>query len=198
MEELHPKQRQAYRLLATVGLIRAMRIQTNEGFTGWDSRTRLAGRTRRTGFTLAEVVISVAVMCLVFSGILMGYVQSAKRAEWSGYSLASQAYGIQQLEQARAAVWDISSSAVVNQITNLNLINWTFSANAWRGYSWTNIDIPYSGTNYMRATNFVIVSNITLSVTPPVAIQSVEVATVWMFKTKLFTNKMVNYYAADQ
>lgn len=173
-----------------------MWIQTNEEFSGRNLRS---GRRGRVGFTLAEVVISIAVMSMVFSGILTGYVQSARRAEWTGYSLASQAYGIQQLEQARAAVWDISSGTVVNQITNLNLINWTYSANTFRGYSWTNIDIPYSGANYMRATNFVtVVTNITLSVTPPVWIQSVEVATVWSFKGKLFTNTMVNYYAADQ
>lgn len=174
-----------------------MRIETNEGCSGGNLRPRPALH-RHPGFTLAEVVISVAIMSMVFAGILLGYIQSARRAEWSGYSLASQAYGIQQLEQARAAVWDISSGTVVNQITNLNLINWAYTANAWRGYSWTNIDIPYSGTNFMRATNFVAVTSITLSITPPVSIQSVDVSTVWNFKGTLFTNRMVNYYAADQ
>lgn len=179
--------------------MRAMRIQIKEAVSGSTSGPKPAIRQAGAGFTLAEVVISVAILSMVFSGILLGYVQAAKRAEWSGYSLASQAYGIQQLEQARAAVWDISSGTGVNQITNLNLLDWTYSANAYRGYSWTNIDIPYSGSNYMRATNFVVVvTNITLSVTPPVWIQSVEVATVWNFKGKLFTNKLVNYYAPDQ
>jgi len=178
--------------------MRTTRIQSNEGFSGAGLQGERARRPRRAGFTLAEIVISVMVVSMVFAGILTGYIQSARRAEWSGYSLAAQAYSIQQLEQARAAVWDISSETNVNQITQLNLIAWSYSANAWRGYSWTNIDIPYAGTNFMRATNYVTVSNITVSVTPPVSIHSVDVATVWNFKGRLFTNKMVNYYAPDQ
>jgi hypothetical protein len=135
---------------------------------------------------------------MVFAGILTGYIQSAKRAEWTGYSLAAQAYGIQQLEQARAAVWDVSSTTNVNQLTNLNMIGWSFSGNAWKGYTWTNIDIPYSGSNFIRATNFVVVSNVTISVLPPVSVQSVRVDTVWRYQYKNFTNSMMNYYAPDQ
>jgi type II secretory pathway pseudopilin PulG len=153
---------------------------------------------RIAGFTLAEVTVSLLIAGMVFGGILTGYIQSAKRAEWSGYSLAAQAYGVQQLEQARAAVWDISSTTNVNQLTNLNMIGWAYSANAWKGYSWTNIDIPYSGSNFIRATNFVTVSNVTISVTPPVSVQSVRVDTVWRYQNKNVTNTMVNYYAPDQ
>lgn len=175
-----------------------MRIRPILNFSRGNSSPGKPACPGTLGFTLAEVVISVAITTMAFSAILLGYIQSARRAEWSGYSLAAQAYSIQQLEQARAAVWDLSSENPVNQITQLNLINWSFSGNAWRGYSWTNIDIPYSGTNFMRATNFVVVSHIQLSTNPPTTIQSVEVSTVWRFKTQLFTNKMVNYYAADQ
>lgn len=155
-------------------------------------------KRRVAGFTLAEVTISIVIAGMVFGGILTGYIQSAKRAEWSGYSLAAQAYGIQQLEQARSATWDISSTPNVNQLTNLTMIGWAFSGNAWKGYTWTNIDIPYSGSNYVRATNFVTVSNVTISVTPPVSVQSVRVDTVWSYQNKNVTNTMVNYYAPDQ
>lgn len=157
-----------------------------------------AKRSRVAGFTLAEVTMSLLIAGLAFGGILTGYVQSARRAEWSGYSLAAQAYGIQQLEQARSAVWDVSSLTNVNQITNLNMIGWAFSSGAWRGYSWTNIDIPYSGSNFIRATNYVTVSNVTISATPPVSVHSVRVDTVWRHNNKNVTNSMVNYYAPDQ
>ena len=60
------------------------------------------------GFTIIEVVISIALMSVVFSGIILGYIHTAQRAQWSGCSLAAQALSIQQLEQARAAVWDYS------------------------------------------------------------------------------------------
>ena len=155
-------------------------------------------RQQSAAFTLAEVTVSILIAGVIFGGILTGYIQSGKRAEWSGYSLAAQAYGIQQLEQARAAVWDISAATNVNEITNLNLIGWTYAGGQWKGYSWTNIDIPYSGNNFIRATNFVAVSNVTISVTPPVSVQSVQVDTVWSYRNKSYTNTMVNYYAPDQ
>lgn len=163
------------------------------------SRSRLR-KQRSVGFTLAEVVVSIGITGVIFGGILTGYIQSGKKAEWSGYSLAAQAYGIQQLEQARAAVWDISSATNVNQITNLNLINWTFSGNMWRGYSWTNIDIPYNTTNgtFIRATNFVSVTNVVISTTPLISVHAVRVDTVWRYQNKNVTNTLVNYYAPDQ
>lgn len=162
-------------------------------------------RRASAGFTLIEVTISIVIAALVFGGILTGYIQSAKRAEWSGYSLSAQAYGVQQLEQARAATWDLSSTITTNQLLNLNsnnnMIGWTYSAGTYKGYSWTNIDIPYSGTNYMRATNFVtLTTNLVVSVAAgvDVAVQMLQVDTVWRFKGKNYTNRMVNYYAPDQ
>ena len=151
----------------------------------------------QAGFTLAEVVMSIFIAGLVFGGILTGYVQTARRAEWTGYALAAQAYGIQQLEQARAAVWDVSSSPPVNEITNLTLLNKTFTGGQWRGYSWTNIDVPYSGNNFVRATNFVTISNIVLSTAPTVSVYSVRVDTVWPFRGDLQTNTLASYYAPD-
>jgi len=161
-------------------------------------RRQIPQRQRLAAFTLAEVTMSIFIAGLVFGGILTGYIQSGKRAEWSGYSLAAQAYGIQQLEQARAAVWDVSAAIPVNQITNLSMIGWTFTGNTWRGHSWTNIDIPYSGTNFIRATNWVTVSNVVISVNPPVSVHSVRVDTVWRYQNKNVTNTLVNYYAPDQ
>lgn len=163
-----------------------------------DGNPTFQQRQRAAGFTLVEVTMSIIIAGLVFGGILTGYIQSGRRAEWSGYSLAVQAYGIQQLEQARAALWDVSSETLVNQITNLNLINWTYTGGQWRGYSWTNIDIPYSGANFIRATNYVSVSNVTISASPPVSLHSVRVDTVWRYQNKSHTNTLVNYYAPDQ
>jgi len=148
-------------------------------------------------FTLAEVVMSLFITGVVFGGILAGYVQAARRAEWSGYSLAAQAYGLQQLEQARAAVWDVSAATVVNEITNLNLLNWTNVGGRWQGYSWTNIDLPSSGGNFARATNYVTVANVSVSTNPPLSVYSVEVNTVWRFRDESQTNRLLNYYAPD-
>lgn len=170
-------------------------------------RTNLQGRVERVSgrlsdaFTLAEVVIAIAIVATVFGGIILGYTQAARRAQWSGYSLAAQALAIQQLEQARSAVYDPSVTPVKNEITNLNLNGWTYAGGVWSGYSWTNLDLPTSGSNYVRATNYVTVSMIWITTNPPVTIQMVQVNTVWPFtwgaNTRLFTNTLASYYAPD-
>jgi len=151
----------------------------------------------KRAFTLAEVVISLVITGVVFGSILAGYMNAARRAEWSGRSLAAQAFGLQQLEQARAAVWDVSAASVVNEITNLNLRGWTNVAGQWRGYVWANIDLPTSGGRFAMATNFVTVSSVQISSNPPLSTYSVAVDTVWTFRDRLQTNTLLNYYAPD-
>src|SRR5690606_34562455 len=46
-------------------------------------------RARLAAVTLVEVVLSLAIMGISFGAIIMGYVMSARRAEWSAYSLAA-------------------------------------------------------------------------------------------------------------
>ncbi len=147
-------------------------------------------RRARLGFTLAEVMISVALVVVIFTGILMGYVQTAYRAEWSGYSLAAQGLAIQQLEQARSAKWDILDTPVVNEFSNLQSV--TFGALA----------LPVSGRNYVWATNYATISNLVISASPPVSVYFVRVDTVWPFIWKgvkrYYTNTVADYFAPDR
>lgn len=162
---------------------------------------------RAAGFTLAEVVIAVGIITLVFAGIIQGNILSAKRAEWSGYSLAASALANQQIEQCRSALWDNGITPPVNQLTNLNLHSWAYhntGGGYWRGYSWADLDIPISGTNRIRATNWVTVRmlNLNASTNPPIVkIQMVQVDTVWPFQrfngTRYYTNRTATYLAPD-
>src|ERR1035437_8503854 len=95
---------------------------TTSASPGFKPKYTKAGTLR--GFTLVEVVVSLGIVTLLFSGILTAYIQSSRQAEWAGYSLAAQAIGIQQIEQARSAVWDFNT----NQLMNLNLQSWTYNA----------------------------------------------------------------------
>jgi len=157
------------------------------------------------GFTLVEVVISIAVTGLVFAGILNGYVQSSRNAEWSGYSLAAQAVAVQQIEQGRSAVWDYSTGTGKNELTNLNLINLQYDSTTKTatGYSWSTLDLPYSGTNVVRATNYVTVRMLYFNnnANPPVQLQMMQVDTVWPFNVgtaaRYFTNSVATYFAPD-
>jgi type II secretory pathway pseudopilin PulG len=164
-------------------------------------------RPRPTGgFTLVEVVIAIGIIALVFAGIIQGNILSAKRAEWSGYSLAAAALANQQIEQCRSALWDNGVYPPINQLSTLTqLSNWTYNTNTLTGtgYTWSDLDIPISGTNRIRATNYVLVRMIAVNNTtnPPVKVQMVQVNTVWPFKrfngTRYYTNRTATYLAPD-
>jgi hypothetical protein len=161
-----------------------------------------------SAFTLAEVVMAIGIAAMVFGGMILAYTQANQRAQWTGYSLAAQALAIQQIEQIRAASWNLFRNE--DQSFDLGLVssNLTYftagSVNGANlaGYTWTNLDIPYSGTNWVRATNFVTVrlySNLWSGTTA--RIRMIQVDTVWPFRwgntNRFFTNTLCSYYAPD-
>lgn len=133
----------------------------------------------RRAFTLTEVVISAAIAALMIGGVITGYVVTAQRAEWSGYSLAAHSAAMQVVERARAAKWDPSADPPVD-----------FMVNDQFPTSVVLMDIPVSGTNLVHVTNFV---NISLaSANPPV--KMIRVDAVWSFVNgKVYTNTVVMY-----
>ena len=154
------------------------------------------------GYTLGEVMIAMAISAVTFAGVIKCYTQCTRRAQWSGYSLSAQAMAIKELEQARAAVWDWSINK--NEITNLNLTAWTYTAGVGKGYSVSTLDLPVNGTNNaVWATNYVTVRLVNLNNTtnPLVQVQMVQVDTVWPLKLgttlRWYTNSVANYFAPD-
>ena len=152
--------------------------------------TRSAQAGTRTwyaaGFTLAEVVISVAVMTLGFSGVIYGYVLTTDRAEWSAYSLAAQSLAMQGVEQARSAKWDPKAWPAVDE---LGITNYT---------EIETLDIPVSGRP-VWATNYVSISLV--SSDPP--LRQLKTECVWKFTNGRrtrgpFTNRVVTLRSADQ
>lgn len=164
-------------------------------------------KSQACAFTLVEVVVALAVSVTVFSGIILAYTHTTRRAEWSGYSLAAQALSIQQIEQAKAAKWDRSGSGAMNELANwTNLTAWTYNTTTGlgTGYKVNALDLPLSGTNgIVWATNFVTVKMISVNnaTVPPVQVQMIQVDTVWRWvsdkKTKIFTNTVATYMAPD-
>jgi prepilin-type N-terminal cleavage/methylation domain-containing protein len=141
-------------------------------------------------FTLVEVVMAIAILGLVFGGIILSSVLLARRAEWTGYSLAAQALAIQQLEQARSAKWDILDTPAVNELTNLPSV---IAA---------TLDLPISGTNAVWATNYVTMKTVSIPSSPPCLVYMVRVDTVWPFRhgseLVYHTNTVANYFAPDR
>lgn len=165
--------------------------------------TRFRSVSSLAGYSLVEVVIATAIIALVYGIIITGYIQCGLRAQWSGYSLAAQSLANEQVEQARSAIWD--PFLAKNEITNLNLSSLTYTSTnkTWSGYVTAILDVPYAGTNFTIATNFVYVQLINLnnSSNPPVQVQMVRVDTVWPFHYRArdlyFTNTSATLLAPD-
>ena len=152
-------------------------------------------RRSLAAFTIAEVIVAIAITAVAFSGVIRCYTQCTRRAQWSGYSLAAQAIANKELEQARAAVWD--GSAQKNELTNLNLSGWAINSGVVSGYTIATLDLPVNGTNAIYATNFVTVSPIPIG---NISVYMVRVDTVWPFKfggSRSYTNSVATYYAPD-
>jgi prepilin-type N-terminal cleavage/methylation domain-containing protein len=148
-----------------------------------------AGQKARRAFTLAEVLISLAIAATVFAGLITAFIQSSYRAEWSGYSLAAQSLAIQQLEQARAADWDISTIPAKNEITNVPTVTSAI------------LDLPVSGTNVIWATNFTTITSVPITNTIGASVYMVRVDTAWPFiwggRRHYYTNTVADFFAPD-
>ncbi|HYG35469.1 MAG TPA: prepilin-type N-terminal cleavage/methylation domain-containing protein [Clostridia bacterium] len=154
------------------------------------SYIRESARTMATsGLTLVEVLISLSILSALFAGVLGTYVHLNYRAEWSGYSIAAQALAIQQLEQAKSAVWDPRSVPAKNELTNIARVTPAI------------LDLPISGTNVVWATNYATILSVSLGSNPPVSTYLVKVDTVWPFRWKnqvsYYTNTIAGYLAPD-
>ncbi len=148
---------------------------------GTNRRAR-AARTNLRAFTLIEVVVSTFIAAIVIGRIILGYVQSANRTEWSGYSLAAQALATQRLEQTRATKWDPERGLD-------ELIQSNFPPQI------TILDLPVVNTNATQATNFTTISWIQ---TNPPMLKLIRVDCVWRGpRGRVHTNTAANYRTPD-
>jgi hypothetical protein len=148
---------------------------------------RIRTKDQSAGFSLTEVVISIAITATTFAGIIYGYLGTGMRAEWSAYSLAAQSFAMEGVEQARAAKWDPQAWPPIDQlgITNYTQVD--------------QLDVPVSGAPIL-ATNYISIT--TISTTPPV--RELRADCVWMLTCRPpsacgpFTNTVITYRAVDQ
>jgi prepilin-type N-terminal cleavage/methylation domain-containing protein len=147
-------------------------------------QTTPASRAAQKGFTLVEALVSMAVVGVMMAGLVSGFMQTHRTAEWSAYNLAAQSLALQPLEQARAAKWDQYANP---RVDFLNSSNFPRTTNI--------LDVPITGTNIVYATNVVVIRSI--GTNPP--LKEISVTTTWTFMNRgVFTNTAVTYRAPDQ
>lgn len=140
------------------------------------------------GFTLVEVVISLAIAGLAFAGVLYGYVMTTRQGEWSCFSLAAHSLAMQGVEQARCAKWDPRAWPSVDElgVTNYAQV--------------VTLDVPTAPGMTLLATNYISIT--TASDFPP--LRQIRADCVWRLPYRkgtaraAFTNTVITLRAADQ
>jgi prepilin-type N-terminal cleavage/methylation domain-containing protein len=155
----------------------------------FDQSAQSSGRRFSAAFTLMEVVISLAILGMVISGLIFGYVQANWTAEWCSMSTAAQSYASQGAEQARSANWRPRDYPPTDNLTN--------GIYRTRDY----MDIPTKGTPSdtdfpFWVTNIVTITDI--SANPPV--RQIRSDAVWTYPMngRLCTNTVILIRASDQ
>jgi type II secretory pathway pseudopilin PulG len=137
-----------------------------------------------SAFTLVEVILSLGIAVLMVGGLVTGYMQAVKVAEWSAYSLAANALALQGLEQTRAAKWDPRAYPASDQLVSANFPDRV-----------EVLDIPISKTNLVYATNR---TTIRMACTNP-PLRFIQVDCTWTFVNRgVFTNTIFSFRAPDQ
>lgn len=154
-------------------------------------------RKANAAFTLAELMIALAIFVMVTAGLIYGYTRSNEFAEWNAMSLAAQGYAAQGVEQVRSATWSISTSgASGDEIPATN----TVSHLSYTNYFQTNVmQIPITGQIFY-VTNSITVSNLQNSSTIPYPVRQIRADCTWKFPPtgKWYTSTVITERAPDQ
>lgn len=152
-------------------------------------------RRNLRGFTLAETIVAMFVLGLVTSGVIFGYVQANRMAEWSSMSLAAQAYASEGAEQARAADWrpldwpPTNGPGTMDELPPTNYVQVDIMDIPCRGTP-DSVNFAFWATNYIAITTF--------STNPPV--RQIRSDCVWTFPRTgtVMTNTIILLRAPDQ
>jgi Tfp pilus assembly protein PilV len=159
------------------------------------------GSARRAGFSLVEVLIAFLLFGMTVSGLIYGYVQANRMAEFSSMSLAAQSLAEQGMEQARSAQWDSQQYPVTNgpgTSDEISLYPSNSCPTGYTNYFQTNsLDVPSTGaliwtTNYITITNMPINGNVLL--------RQIRSDVVWTLPLngKKYTNTVITQRAPDE
>jgi len=152
------------------------------------------------GFTLVEILVSFVVFGMTVSGLIYGYVQANRLAEWSAMSLAAQSCASQGAERARAADWrprDYPPATGPGTMDELPP-----ATNGGPVITFVDsLDIPTKGNPASSDFDFWITNYVwitTVSTNPP--LRQIRSDAVWKFAPtgKISTNTVVLLRAPDQ
>jgi len=146
---------------------------------------------KRAAFTLMEVLISIIILAMVMAGIIYGYAQANRFAEWSSMSLAAQSYALQGLEQIRSAKWDLQANPKIDlrpAPADGTTVNYPPQQDV--------MDVPATGAPFY-VTNYI--SQRRISPNSSFQLREVRSDCIWTFPRtgQKYTNTVITYRAPD-
>jgi Tfp pilus assembly protein PilV len=141
--------------------------------------------------TLVEVMMAIVILAAIMGGIMMGYAQANRMAEFSSMSLAAQSTASQGVEAAIAARWDTQAGD-----TNIGYGHADELGTVTNYFFGTNVlDIPVSGAA-IPVTNYLTIS--TISTSPK--LRQIRSDALWTFPLTgmTYTNTIITLRAPDQ
>lgn len=143
-------------------------------------------RAQALGMTLAEVVVALAIVSLTVLGVVGGYTFSTVSAEKASLSLAANTRALERLEETHAAIWNVSSWPMVDQLVATNFPDETVI-----------LDLSGQGPGVAYGTNHTTITQVS---TAP-QLRRVRVDCVWQFRggtfSGFFTNTVETLRAPD-
>jgi prepilin-type N-terminal cleavage/methylation domain-containing protein len=162
--------------------------------------TQSKKQTRRSGYTLIEIMISFVIFGMITSGLIYGYVTVNRIAEWSSMSLAAQSSASQGAERARAANWRPNDYPRTTGPGTMDELPPSTNGSP----VFTNVDffdIPTKGspssTNFNSwVTNYVWITDVSLN--PP--LRMIRSDAVWQFPISgvVYTNTIILLRSPNQ
>jgi len=148
-------------------------------------------RVLRAAFTLIEVLMCVTILALVMAGVIYGYAQTNRFAEWSSMSLAAQSYALQGLEQVRSAKWDLQANPKIDYLPAPSDGS-TISYAPQSDY----MDVPATGAPF-TVTNCISLKRINPGSAPQ--LRQVTSVCYWKFPRtgQVYSNTVITYRAPD-
>lgn len=134
-------------------------------------------RAQALGMTLAEVVVAMAIASLMVLSLVGGYIYCTVGAEKASLSLAANTRALERLEDTHAAIWNVSSWPVVDQLVATN-----FPAKL------VILDLSGQGTGVTYGTNYTTITQVSLAP----QLRRVRVDCAWQFQAGQFSTLFTN------
>jgi len=172
----------------------------------WHKRARYS---HADAFSLVEALFAITILALSIGGIVYGYAQVTRLAQWSSMSEAAQSYALQGMEQARAAQWnpwDYTTNTgpwsenqitVPSVITQQDLLDIPIKGNPFS----TNAGGAFTNTAFF-ATNYITITQVTNYQGGAFAANLRQIRSVcyWTFPYtgRQFSNTVITLRASDE